>query len=106
MLGILQLADEFYEVAHVPGLDRNVLRHRCSARPRVPECYMACATLTVNVNSEGMCDDFQVLYTPVAGIPPHSRKEFLGVGHDSMVPNTAPVNNTGWLTSPTRWPRS
>jgi hypothetical protein len=53
-----------------------------------------------------MCDDFQVLYTPVAGIPPHSRKEFLGVGHDSMVPNTAPVNNTGWLTSPTRWPRS
>jgi len=24
MLGILQLADEFYEVTHVPGLDRNV----------------------------------------------------------------------------------
>jgi hypothetical protein len=43
-----------------------------------------------------MCDDFQVLHTPVAGIPPHSREDFLGVGHDSMVPNTAPGNNTGW----------
>src|ERR1019366_6217590 len=73
MLGILQLANEFYEVTHVPGLDRNVLRHRCSARPWVPECYMACATLTVNVNPEAMRDDFQVLHTPVAGIPPPAR---------------------------------
>ena len=63
---------------------------------------MACATLIVNVNSGGMGGDFQGLHTPVEGIPPHSRKEFLGVGHDSMVPNTAPVNNTGWLTSATR----
>jgi hypothetical protein len=45
-----------------------------------------------------MRDDFQVLHTPVVGISPHSRKDFLGVGHDPMVPNTAPVNNTGWLT--------
>ena len=63
----------------------------------VPECHVACA-MTVNVNPEAMCDDFQVFHTPVVGIPPHSREDFLGVGHDSMVPNTAPVNNTGWLT--------
>src|SRR5271157_5055347 len=50
------------------------------------------------LESEATCDDLQVLYTPVAGIPSHSRKDFLGVGHDSMVSNTAPVNNTGWLT--------
>jgi hypothetical protein len=61
---------------------------------------MAWGTLTVNINPEAMRDDFQVLHTPVAGIPPHSRKDFLGVGHDSMVPNTAPLNNTGWLACP------
>jgi hypothetical protein len=68
----------------------------------MPECHMAGAALTVNVHPEAARDNCQVLHTPVAGIPPHSRKEFLGVGHDSMVPNTAPVNNTGWLTSATR----
>jgi hypothetical protein len=47
-----------------------------------------------------MCDDFQVLHTPVVGISPHSREDFLGVGHDSMVSNTAPVNNSGGLTDP------
>jgi hypothetical protein len=37
---------------------------------------MACAILTVNVNPEAMCDDFQVLHTPVVGIPPHPREDF------------------------------
>ena len=93
MLGILQLANKFYEVTHVPGLDWNVLWHRCSARPRVPECHMACAALTVNVRPEATRDDYQVLHAPVAGVPPHPRKDFLGIGHDYMVPDTAPWNN-------------
>src|ERR1035441_3680679 len=71
MLGILQLANKFYEVTHVPGLDRNVLRHRCSARPRMPECHMAGAALTVNVHPEAARDNCQVLHTPVAGVSPH-----------------------------------
>src|ERR1035437_9027356 len=75
MLGILQLANEFYEVTHVPGLDGNVLRHRCSARPRVPECHMACAALTVNVYPEATRDHFQVLPASVARVPPHPRKD-------------------------------
>src|ERR1035437_1941317 len=91
MLEILQLTNEFYEVTHVPGLDRHVLRHRCSARPRVPECHVACATLTVNVNPEAMCDDFQILHTPVAGIPPHSRKVFLALDTIQWYLNYAPI---------------
>src|ERR1035441_2395206 len=50
MVGILQLADEFHEVTHVPGLDRDVLRHGCSARLRVSERHVACASLAVDVD--------------------------------------------------------
>jgi hypothetical protein len=56
---------------------------------------MACAALTVNVYTEATRDDFQVLDAPVAGVPPHSRKDLPGVGHDYMVPNTAPWNKAG-----------
>src|ERR1019366_9357970 len=57
-----------------------------------PECHMARAALTVNVHPETTRDDFQVLHAPVAGVPPHARKNLLGIGHDYMVPNTAPWN--------------
>src|SRR5665647_2104157 len=100
MLGILQLANKLYKVTHVPGLDRDVLRDRCSARPRVPECHMACAALTVNVHPEATRDNFQILHAPVAEVPPHTRKDLLGIGHDYMVPNTAPWNNAACLTNP------
>jgi hypothetical protein len=93
MVGILQLAYEFDEVTHVPGLDRNMLRHGCSACPRMPECDMARATLVININTEPSRDDFQILHAPVAGILPHPGKDLLGIGYDSMVPNTAPWNN-------------
>src|ERR1035438_4260429 len=95
MIWILQLAIKLHEVTHVPGLDRNVLRHGCSARLRVPECHMACAALTVNVYPEATRYDFQILDAPVAGVPPHPRKDLLGIGHDYMVPNTAPWSNAG-----------
>ena len=58
---------------------------------------MARAALTVNVYPEAARDDLQVLHAPVAGILPHPRKDLLGIGHDSMVPNTAPWNNPGSL---------
>jgi hypothetical protein len=97
MIWFLQLANKLYEVTHVPGLDRNVLRHGCSARPRVPECHVACAALTVNVHPEATRYDFQILNAPVAGVPPHPLKDLLRIGHKDMVPNTAPLNNVGWV---------
>jgi hypothetical protein len=56
---------------------------------------MACAALTVNVYPEATRYDFQILHAPVAGVLPHPRKDLLGIGHDYMVPNTAPWNNAG-----------
>jgi hypothetical protein len=62
---------------------------------------MACAAPAVNVYTEAARDDFQVLNAPVASVPPHSREDLLGIGHDNMVPNTAPRNNAVRLTKPT-----
>jgi hypothetical protein len=56
---------------------------------------MACAGPTVNVYAEATRDNFQVFDAPIAGVPPHPRKDLLGIGHDYMVPNTAPWNNAG-----------
>ena len=56
---------------------------------------MACAALTVNVYPEATRYDFQILDAPVAGVPPHPFKDLLSIGHKSMVPNTAPLNNVG-----------
>src|ERR1035441_9276173 len=95
MIWILQLANKLYEVTNVPGLDRNVLRHSCSARPRVPECRVACAALTVNVHPEATRYNFQILDAPVVGVPPHPLQDLLSIGHEYMVPNTAPLNNVG-----------
>jgi len=51
--------------------------------------------LPVNVHPEAMRYDFQILDAPVAGVPPHPLKDLLSLGHEYMVPNTAPLNNVG-----------
>jgi hypothetical protein len=99
MNGILQLGDELHKVAHVPGLDRNVLGYRSSSCGRVPECHMACTSLAVNINTETPRDNLQILHTLVARVSAHAGEDLLGVGHIFMVPNTTPWNNSVPLRS-------
>jgi hypothetical protein len=79
MIVLLQLANEFHKVAHVPRLDWNTLRDGSSASARMAECHMARARMAIHLNTESPRYDFEILDAPISRVLPHTGEDLFGI---------------------------